>query len=354
MNRTSRTPIGLIRVLLACFLAALSGCASIPPPEQDAPDVVEPEAQTEPPVTPRTAVEPTPSPPPASPYVKAARPFSGKAAIVLSDRSPAFENVATELGYLLDAPLVYNLADKSQSPEDAFARISESGAAVVIAIGFSATRAAARRSTVPVIYCQVFNFIAEDPVVVPVKGVAAMPPLSVQLEAWRRLDPQLSNIGAILGDGHEDLIAEATRATAAHGVKFHHQSAGSDRETLYLFKRMAPDIDGFWLFPDNRVLSIPVLRNIVEIAARHHVRIAVFNEALLELGVSLSTAAVASDIAATVLAVAGEVAAGDIDAVPDLTPLHKVKTRAGSPAGGRADAIAAGPGSASGTTGSRL
>jgi ABC-type uncharacterized transport system substrate-binding protein len=287
--------------------------------------------------------------------VEAARPFSAKAAIVLSDRSPAFENVATELGYLLDEPLVYNLADKSQSPEDAFAGISESGVAVVIAIGFSATHAAAQRSTVPVIYCQVFNFVAEDPVVVPVKGVAAMPPLAVQLEAWRRLDPELSNIGAILGDGHEDLIAEATRATAAHGVKFHYQTAGSDRETLYLFKRMAPDIEGFWLFPDNRILSIPVLRNIVEIAARHHVRIAVFNEALLELGVSLSTAAVESDIAATVLAVAGEVAGGDIDAVPDLTPLHKVKTRTGSRVGGSADAIAAGPGAAAGgTTGSRL
>jgi hypothetical protein len=295
-----------------------------------------------------------PLPPPRGPDVETAGPFSAKAAIVLSDRSPAFENVATELGYLLDEPPVYNLADKSQAPEHAFAGIADSGAAVVIAIGFSATRAAAQWSTVPVIYCQVFNFVAEDPVAVPVKGVAAIPPLAAQLEAWRRLDPELRSIGAILGVGHEDLIAEATRATAAHGVKFHYQTAGSDRETLYLFNRMALDIDGFWLFPDNRVLSIPVLREVVEIAARHHVRIAVFNDALLELGVSLSTAAVESDIAATVLAVAGQVAGGDTDAVPDLTPLHEVKMRTASRASGSADAAAAGPGAAGGATGGRL
>jgi ABC-type uncharacterized transport system substrate-binding protein len=282
-------------------------------------------------------------PPPARPDVKTAAPFPAKAAIVLSDRSPAFENVATELGYLLNEPLVYNLADKSQSPEDAFSGIAESGAAVVIAIGFSATRAAAQWSTVPVIYCQVFSFIAEDSVAVPVKGVAATPPLALQLRAWRRFDPELRSVGAILGDGHEDLIAEATRATAAHGLEFHYQIAGSDRETLYLFRRMAPEIDGFWLFPDNRILSIRVLREVVEIAARRNVRIAVFNDALLDLGVSLSTAAVESDIAATVFAVAGKVAAGDADAVPELTPLHEVKLRSGSSVSGGADAIAAAP-----------
>ena len=353
-SQTSRMPIGLIRVLLVCLLAALSACASIPPPEHDGPDVVAPEAQPEPAITPRAAPEPTPLPAPVRPDVGTTGPFPAKAAIVLSDRSPAFENVAAELGYLLDQPLVYNLADKSQSPEHAFAGIAESGATVVIAIGSSATRAAAQWSTVPVIYCQVFNFLAEGPVAVPVKGVAAIPPLAAQLEAWRQLDPELRSIGTILGAGHEGLIAEAMRATAAHSVRFHYRTAGSDRETLYLFNRMAPDIDGFWLFPDDRVLSIPVLRKVVEIAGRHHVRIAVFNDALLELGVALSTAAVESDIAATVLAVAGKVAGGDSDAVPDLTPLHDVKMRTGSRASGGADATAAGSGAAGGATGGRL
>jgi hypothetical protein len=51
----------------------------------------------------------------------------GKAAIVLSDRSPAFENVATELENLLDQPSVYNLAVKSQSPEGAFSAIAQPG-----------------------------------------------------------------------------------------------------------------------------------------------------------------------------------------------------------------------------------
>src|SRR5690606_24134902 len=131
----------------------------------------------------------------------------------------------------------------------------------------------------------------------------------------------------IVGEGHETLLAEAERAARGNELKLQFQIASSDRETLYLFKRMAPEIDGFWLFPDNRVLSIPVLRKMVDIADRHGVRIAVFNEALLELGVALSTAADESEIAETAVSVAQQIVAGKGDAVPDLTPLRSLNVR---------------------------
>jgi ABC-type uncharacterized transport system substrate-binding protein len=270
----------------------------------------------------------------------------------VSDRSAAFESVATELQHRLDGPLVYNLAD-SESHAEAFAGIAESGATIVIAIGLPATRAAAQWSTVPVIYCQVFNFAGADAASVPVKGVASLPPLAVQLDAWKQHNPGLRSIGAILGEGHQGLIAEAIHATAAQGLKFHYRTAGSDRETLYLFRRIAPDIDGFWLFPDNRVLSVPVLRKVVEIAARHQVQIAVFNDALLDLGASLSTAAIESDIATTVLAVATKLSAGDSATVPNLTPLHEVRTRTGSLAVDGTSSVAAGQAAANDLSGGR-
>lgn len=335
-----------IRVSVGFLLAALVGCASIPLSDQT-PDVAGQEGQEEPSPAPQVVAEPTPLPTPVPRDVASPERFSSKAAIVVSDRSAAFESVATELQYRLDEPLVYNLVD-SESHAEAFAGIAESGATIVIAIGLPATRAAAQWSTVPVIYCQVFNFAAADPAGVPVKGVASMPPLVVQLDAWRKHNPGLRSVGAILGEGHQGLIAEAIDATAAQGLKFHYRTAGSDRETLYLFKRIASDIDGFWLFPDNRILSIPVLKKVVEIATRHQVQIAVFNDALLGLGASLSTAAVESDIATTVLAVAAKLAAGDSEAVPNLTPLHEVRTRTGLPAGGATSPVATGQAAANG------
>ena len=336
------------RALLACFLATLAGCANIPPEPPDVPDIAVSEPE---PLPPPQQVEQEPLPPEveAPPPAEAIEPPPRvKAAIVLSDRSPAFERVATELVPLLDQTLLYNLSDKSLSPEDAFAAVAESGAAVVIAIGRPATEAAAAWSTIPVVYCQVFNYAAPDELSVPVKGVASLPPLSAQVEAWKQLDPELESIGAILGIGHEDLLREAMLASAANSIALHYRIARSDRETLYMFNRMAPHIDGFWLFPDNRVLSVPVLEQIVSIAARHGVRIAAFNEALLEMGVALSTASDEADIAATVVAVAERIVAGDTDEIPDLTRLGKVRVAISPAMGGSSDTFAAGEAEAAG------
>jgi ABC-type uncharacterized transport system substrate-binding protein len=333
------------RLFFACLTMAVAGCAGVPTAVQDVPPIAAPETEAEaepPPELSGPVGEQAEAPPPAPAVAQSTpRSFSGKAAIVLSGRSPSFEQVATELGHLLEQSLVYNLADKSQSPEDAFAGIAESGAAIVIAIGFSAAEAATALSPVPVVYCQVFNFKTGAGVSVPVKGVAAIPPLSMQIEAWQKIDPGLRDIGAILGSGHEKLIAEAEGAAEAKGLAFHYQLAASDRETLYLFKRMAPDIDGFWLFPDNRILSVTTLRAMLDIAARHGVRVAVFNEALLQLGVSVSTAAVESDIAETVLVVAEQLLSGAAASVPHLTPLHSLKVRETASAADSRKALAA-------------
>ena len=208
--------------------------------------------------------------------------------------------------------------------------VAESGAAIVIAIGHSAAQAAMTWSTLPVVYCQVFNFKPGKGVRVPVKGVAAIPPLSLQVQEWLKADPELRRIGAILGDGHESLIAEAEAATAMNELAFQYQVAASDRETLYMFNRMAPDIDGFWLFPDNRVLSIAILKEMLSYAGRHQVQIAAFNPALLQLGAHLSVGTVDADIAKTALAVADRIINGELEAIPARTPLHQIDVRAAS------------------------
>ena len=142
------------------------------------------------------------------------------------------------------------------------------------------------------------------------------------------MDPSLKNVGAILGEGHEALVAEATTAAEQHDVALHYRTARSDRETLYLFNQLLPHIEGFWLFPDNRVLSPSVLRQMFDYAARHNVQVAVFNESLLNMGATLSASAMAADIAAQIVAVVEQFVAGNTgDSIPDITPLTAADIR---------------------------
>jgi hypothetical protein len=329
-----------VRFLILCLVLGAVGCVQQPVQPQ-LPEPIEP---TEPLPAPTEAERPSPvdtaepEPPHAPALIEApevvAQPLTDRIAIVLSDRTPAFENVATELGRLLDDYLLYDLADKSLAPSEVFAGVAELQAKVVVAIGLAATREAILRSSVPVVFCQVFNISAAQDTSVPVRGVASTPPLSGQVAAWKRLNPQLRTVGTILGPGHEALIDEAKRATAEHDVAFDHRLVSSDRETLFTFQRMAPELDGFLLFPDNRVLSVEILQEILDYAARHHVEVAVFNHALLEMGATLSATTVEADIAATALSVTSRILLGEVDGVPWMTPLSKVRvvTREGMPA----------------------
>ena len=159
-------------------------------------------------------------------------------------------------------------------------------------------------------------------------------------EAWRRLDPNIKDIGAIVGEGHDDLLAEAERATLEAGVKLHPRTAKSDRETMYLFNRLVPEIDGFWLFPDNRILSPSVLRHLLTYGSRHKVQIAVFNPSMLELGATISSTSVESDVAATIVKVLKGLARGEGQSLPDVTPLTAIDVRTNVDVANREDSSA--------------
>lgn len=251
-----------------------------------------------------------------------------KVAIVLSSRIPAYENVAVALSELLDEVDLYDLSDKSLTQKDAFDAILNSGARVVVAIGLRAATFAQSITELPVVFSQVFNdnkLSGEN-----LKGVAAIPPLEMQLQAWREINPQLRNIGAILGEGHDHLIEEAISATDANGMHLHYRLAKSDRETLYLFTRLVSDIDSFWLFPDNRILSPSILRQMLAYATRHRVQVAVFNDSLLALGAAISTTSVNTDIAQTIVSVVKSVTSGEAASVPVRTPLSEIDVKTNS------------------------
>jgi len=252
-----------------------------------------------------------------------------KVAVVLSSRAPAFESVALALAGEVEDAEIYDLSDRSLSVRDAFEAIHASGASAVVAIGLRAATYARDFTELPVVFAQVFNAADAGLYRDRMRGVSVLPPLERQLAAWRELNPELGSVGAIVGDGHQILLDEAQAAADSHGMQFVYRLARSDRETLYHFTRMVPAIDGFWLFPDNRVLSANVLREMLAYARRHDVQVAVFNESLLELGASLSATPPPDDVAAAVSEVLLELEAGRFDALPPLSPLSDVSIRLG-------------------------
>lgn len=314
-NGANIRTINRLTALLAVL--ALSGCAYTPPQVEpvDEPVVVVEPTEIEPP-----KIEPKEVEPP-----KVAEPVRlPPVAIVLTSSRPAFLDVANALTSHLDDVQVYDLSDDSKPPVSVLRGINDSNTGTVVAIGLRAAQSSVAMADSPVVFSQVFNHQDFELVTPNSRGVAPLAPLDAQLAAWIEYDPTLSLIGMIVGEGHDDLITEAQLAAQKHNVELRVRISGSDQETLYLYRRMAQDIDGFWLFPDNRILSSRSLEKILESARQGQVAVAVPNESMLKMGATISIATQAEDIAATIAKIIRKIQSDGLLSVPAISPLSTI------------------------------
>lgn len=310
----------LKRIALPFVVLVATGCATLPP---EPPPVEQPpvEVADEPTIP---VIEPTPPPPVVKPPEVTVSPLPA-VAIVLESREPAYEDVVIELEKHFEVYSVYDLSDKSQPPVTAFRLINDSDTAAVVAIGLRAATAAVQLAKVPVIFSQVFNHQDYGLITESSRGVAAIAPLDAQIAAWKEIDPVVSSIGIIIGEGHEELIAEVELAAERHEISLDVRVAHSDQETLYLFKRMVQDIDGFWLLPDNRILSARVLREILDDAKRRNVTVVVPNDAMLPMGAAISITTIPTNVADKIAEIVRLVQANRFADVPPMTPLSEIR-----------------------------
>ena len=251
-------------------------------------------------------------------------------AIVLTSGQAAYADVATELAHHFDDFVVYDLSDKSRPPVSVFRLINDSESVAVLAIGSRAAQSSVAMSEMPVVFSQVFNHQDFDLVNDKSRGVAALAPLAAQLKVWKKIDPTLTRIGLIIGEGHDDLLAEAEVAAAELDLELLVRISHSDQETLFFFRRMVRDIEGFWLFPDNRILSARVLKQMLDEAHQQRVPVTVPNESMLAMGAAISISTVASDIAETIASIVRRIQAGEIDKVPPITRLSEIRVKTNS------------------------
>jgi len=277
--------IGVL-LLSACSLTNQVPDPVEPPPvAQDPIAVTIPEPPTDPPV------ETTPAP--------------GRVLILLGSDAPSYVEIADAISqrgahhsYLmlnLDRKVSLNAKQTDQATTFKPDRI--------VAIGLNAARAAKAYDDTPVVFCQVFNFDDHALLTPTTTGVKLLPPFSLQFELWKELSPELQAAGIITGAGQESLVNEIKAAAAEHDIELLARTVKTDKETLFEFKRLTPNIEGFLLLPDNRVLSPRVLRDIVSYSKKHGTQIVVFNPQLLQIGADISFTSRSVDVADTVLRV---------------------------------------------------
>lgn len=303
---------------------ALSGCVFIA-------SEVEPVPPQEPEVA---VVEPAPTPPPpAAPKAPEPPPPSESTAIVLSQDIPAFSEIADEIRRLLPAEhvvTIHNLAGRQTNAERVVAELAEVDPDRMIAIGLLAATVASRIPETPMVFCQVYNHADYGLISPRAKGVSFLPPFDIQIDAWKKISPDLRSVGVITGPGQEALIEEIRKATADASVQLLVRTADTDQEALFNFKTLTPDIQGLWLLPDNRILSPEIVREIMSYAAKHRRQVVVFGENLLGLGALMSIETDYADVAERALARFDALQANGQLGGPDMLPLTQMHVRPNS------------------------
>jgi len=289
----------------------LAGCAATGP------------AAVVPPLEP-IVVDAQPLPAPALPE-RVARPTPPREtpradiALVVDTSTPAHAAIADEIAAALP-PRRYRI-ERFQATAPELDALRTRGVTVV-AVGPEAVLAArAALPDKPLVFCQVPAYAEILQAGAPIWGVQTLPPLELQLKSWQSVDPSLRTIVLIVSASGATLAAEAQRAASTLAADLLVETSASDRETLYLFRRLAATVDGLWLLPDNNALSPPVLRELLALASTRGIGVLTFNEALLSRGALLTATAVPADVAETVVHVVDRVVAKRTSDLPPMTPL---------------------------------
>ena len=239
---------------------------------------------------------------------------------MVDPRTPAHAAVADEIVAAL-SPRLYRVTRFTTADAPALGSL-RTPALTVVAVGGEAVRTArAALPNQPLVFCQVPEHDDALRTGGPIWGVQSLPPLTLQLKSWQAVDPSLRTIALIVSASGAALADEARRAASSLATDLLVETSASDRETLYLFRRLATAVDGLWLLPDNVALSPQVLRELLTYATSRGIGVLTFNEALLSRGALLTATAVPADVAATVQHLVERVVAGRTADLPPMTPL---------------------------------
>jgi hypothetical protein len=251
--------------------------------------------------------------------------------IFVSEDIPAYSEVAKSLSKLLGGKSnIQYLGPNSLENLKTVSKFKNDANVQIVSIGLNASIAAKTLISRQVIFCQVYNYQDHTLLSSKHKGVSILPSLSKSFATWRTLSPRTTDIGLINGPGMEDVMQAAKAAAQTYGFKLHYETVNTDKEYQYAYKKISPKVQGYWLLPDNRVLSENILRDIMNFSVRNNKQVVVFNDELLKLGGLFSIGSEYRDIAQQVFERLEQAQTTDAIPGPDLVYPEKIKFRINS------------------------
>jgi ABC-type uncharacterized transport system substrate-binding protein len=222
--------------------------------------------------------------------------------IFVSENIPAYAEVAKALAKQLGKKAnIHYLTDSAFDNLRTVSQFKDEPNTQFVSIGLNAAIASNTLSNKQLVFCQVYNYQDYALISSKHKGVSMLPSLYKTFSIWRALSPTTKHIGIITGPGFEDVMQAANSAAKKYGFTLHFEVVKTDKEYQYAYKKMSNQVQGYWLLPDNRVLSENILRDIMNFSMRNSKQVAVFNDELLKLGGLLSLGSETKDIAQQVL-----------------------------------------------------
>jgi len=304
------------------MIVTLGGCSILGKPlEPTTPEVtIEPPAS----VTPKVSI---PKPPPAPVIVvETVKPLD--VAIIISRDIENHHIIHHKIEQLINQEKgnVKPFYLYQQSSDEIIEQITQTQHQQVVAIGLEAAKAATMLQQIPVIFCQVYNYQDHDLVSEYIKGVSLVPAIDQQFKAWKTTLPTLKQVGIITGSGKQAFIDSAIQSAAAHDITLISRVVNNDKEMWNEFRHLTPQVDGFWLLPDNRILSKRTLRSIMSYSAKHTTPLFTINGLLLQAGVAISSSQVGNDVANKVVTRLLSITANNTIPGPDIEPLGQART----------------------------
>ena len=227
----------------------------------------------------------------------------GKVVIILSNSLPDFSNIANLLANKLGKrATIYNLQGdirRSMNILDAIRKIDRKQ---VVAIGLLASQVARTLDDTQVIFCQVFNYEGLGFVSPLMKGVSINPEHALIFSTWKKIDPNIQHVAVMTGRNKGVLIEAAANEATKHGISLTHKVVKTDLDLVHAVKNLPDDIQGIWLLPDNRVLSVRAIKDIFNFSVKYAKQVVVSQPELLKLGGLFSLQGSADEIAKQTLA----------------------------------------------------
>ncbi len=210
--------------------------------------------------------------------------------LIVSSDTPAYRAVVEAFTRSWAMPIRTVWLDQEPDVDKLIHELEASPPQAVVAIGEPA-RASLDASGLPIIHAQSFKDN------VSTRGVDSMPEPAAQLRAWKASEPAIRRIGIITGALFAGQMQALAAAGTALGLEMTTQQVSSDKETLFEFRRLVPQLDGFILLPDDSVLSPAVIQEIFSHGRSNGIQFLAYNQLLRTLGAQYLVTEDAQDVA---------------------------------------------------------